>query len=112
MTKGGWVAAIGGFHCLVILIMGWEPLVAIVADGVVGAVPDDEPLRMAAFWSQFFGLVLAVLGATWHALERQQLAIPRSSAVGLFLVGLAGVVVMPISGFWLVLPVAALAARR
>nr|WP_290894508.1 DUF6463 family protein [Azonexus sp.] len=66
-----------------------------------------DPLRGAVAWFFLFGVLLWLLGMAVDLLERQ---VPgwRSPALGgalLLLLGL-GVVLMPASGFWLVLPVA------
>ena len=81
----------------------WQGL---FAAGLLDSVGRD-PLRGAVAWFFLFGVLLWLLGMAVDLLERQ---VPgwRSPALGgalLLLLGL-GVVLMPASGFWLVLPVA------
>lgn len=112
VTVGALVIAVGVLHELVGVALGWEHLVDIAVAGGFNTVTDDQPWRMAIFWFEAFGLLLALVGMAWHHVERQGLALPRSWAIGLALVGLIGVFFMPASGFWTVFPLAALAWWR
>jgi hypothetical protein len=61
---------------------------------------------MVLFWFLFFGLLAMLLGWFLHRVERAGHAIPRVVAWHLAALALAGGVLLPASGFWLVLPVA------
>ena len=107
VTTGGWLMVIAVIHNTMGLFFGSEPLTEIWLEGGFGTVTDDQPWRMAIFWFMGFGLLLFLIGATWHWIERQGLRLPRSAAVGLVLTSLFGIFFIPVSGFWLVLAVAA-----
>ena len=83
-----------------------------MADGWVDAVPDDAPLRMAIFWFLWFGGSLFLVGAAWRQLELTGGRIPGWHGAGLGLVALLGALAMPVSGFWLALPLAAIVMWR
>jgi len=84
---------------------GRRLLVEIFSQGLFGAVEPD-PMRMVLFWFLFFGLLAMTLGWFLHRMERAGHAIPRSLAWQLGALALAGGLLIPASGFWLVLPVA------
>jgi hypothetical protein len=108
---GAVTLGIGVFHNLIGVALGWGPLAEIVGDGLFNAV-DPFPLRMAIFWFEGFGALLMLMGATWWWIERQGLVLPRFVAVGAALIALLGAFFMPISGFYTLLPVAAVIWRR
>lgn len=104
ITSGALLIATGVLHCAVGLVMGWEPTVAIVADGVVAAVGDDDMARNAIFWFQFGGVMMVLLGALMREVERRSLPLPQWLGWSLVGLGLGGGLCMPASGFWLVVP--------
>jgi hypothetical protein len=66
----------------------------------------DQPsnlLLLTLFWSLFFGLVLAIVGALVRHIERSGNEVPRYVGGVLFGLGLVGAVLVPASGFWFVL---------
>ena len=68
-----------------------------------------DPPKLAAltfFWSISFGLALLVVGVLVRDLDRRGQPVPR--VVGALLLGMAvvGAVLVPASGFWLVIPAA------
>lgn len=109
---GGWLIAIGVLHNLVGLMVGGPVLLEIMADGWVAAVPDDAPMRMALFWFLWFGWLAILLGASWLQIERRGLVVPAWQGLAMIVIGLLGALAMPISGFWLVLPVGAVVMAR
>lgn len=111
ISVGAATMGIGLFHNVVGLVVGWVPLGDILRDGLVNAV-DPIPLRMAIFWFEGFGALLMLMGATWWWMERQGLVLPRFAAVGVAAVSVLGAVCMPVSGFYTMLPVAALIWQR
>lgn len=102
VTIGSLMVGLGVIHNAVGVVLGWPHLQAILADGYVGAVPDDAPFRMAIFWFLWFGWMAMLLGASMHWAERRGLLLPRGLGVGLAALGLTGALAMPASGFWLV----------
>jgi len=84
---------------------GRRLLVEMFSQGLFGAVEPD-PWRMILFWFLFFGLLAMMLGWVLHRVERAGHAVPRVVAWHMGALALAGVLLIPASGFWLVLPVA------
>ncbi len=98
-------------HNVVGILYFKEPLLAIMRDGVVNAISPNQMQpnfdREAAFWFLLVGIALFMLGQLAHWMQQKTGTLP--DALGLWLLGLAlvGVVMMPVSGFWLILPQAA-----
>ncbi|UJR85441.1 DUF6463 family protein [Sandaracinus amylolyticus] len=118
ITAGGLLLVIASLHQLVVVAIGaglvatsGTPLLDIVRAGVLDAI-DGDLGRATIAWSLFFGFALALAGALARSIERRGIALPRSFAVGLASLCGLGIVVMPVSGFWLGLVPAWLAWRR
>jgi hypothetical protein len=118
LTNGLLLLWIGVIHTLVGLAAGLgvpgvapaalgtrRPLAEILSGGLVGAVEPD-PWRMILFWFLFFGFAIMILAWWLHRSERAGHPVPRALAWQLGGLALLGGVLIPASGFWLVLPVA------
>ncbi len=102
---GRWLVAVAICHNVVGLALGGEVLLGLVERGVFNTVSDDDPLTGMVVWFMLFGVLLALLGMAVHAMERSgQLQGARAIGVGTALMTLLGVVLMPVSGFWLAFP--------
>ncbi len=111
---GELLMATGVLHTLVGLRAFRAPLAAISRDGVVGAVA-RAPERRLAFWFLLFGLSSMQLGGLTQWAHRRTGTLPAFHGRALLGISGLGALLMPRSGFWLVLPQAALAlvaARR
>ena len=86
-------------------LAGRKLFAEILSGGIVGAIRTD-PARNMLFWSLFFGFVIMILGWFMHLIERSGHGIPRTVAWHTGALALAGGLLVPASGFWLVLPVA------
>jgi hypothetical protein len=113
MTNGALLFAIGVGHELIGLLAmvgvnnPWghrNVLAEIGRAGVIGGIGVD-PVRAALFWFFFFGLVLLMLGSLLHGLERAGQPIAASVGWQLLALVIAGGLLIPASGFWLVVPV-------
>lgn len=82
---------------------------AALADGWIGAFAGVE--RQAVLWFLVTGLVGMVVGLAFSVVERQQ-PLPWILSVPMAVVATLGVVMVPVSGFWLVLAVAVLGLVR
>ena len=116
LTNGSLLLAIGSLHELLCLLAGAgiiappgaqaRNLFAEVArNGLLGGVAHD-PVTLALFWSAFFGLAMLLLGSLMHTVEAQGQRLPTATGWQLAALSLAGGLALPVSGFWLVLPVA------
>ncbi len=99
-TPGALIVGIGVLHQLVGLVMGRAVLLDLLRAGVVGQVGSD-PLRAAIVWSLFFGFLLIFCGLVLHRLEASGTRPTRTLALGFGTLCALGVVLMPVSGFWL-----------
>lgn len=110
---GEFQMAIGALHTLVGILLFREQLAAIGRDGVGNAV-DPHADRQAAFWFLTSGALIVTSGQLARWAQRRTGMLPAAFGWNTLAIGVAGVVVMPISGFWLVIAQAlfALAASR
>ena len=108
---GSWVVMIGVLHTLVMFVLAGDYLMGMAADGWVSAIEPD-PMRMAAFWSLFFGFVLVGYGFALREIEAAQGGPSRLHAWTLAAIAIAGGLAIPASGFWLALGPAALLFRN
>lgn len=112
---GHWLMAVAGLHTVFALLVLREPLWQIVQRGVFDGVGQD-PMAAASVWFLLFGALLALLALAITPLEgggdgRSSAAL-RRLGWGLLALCIAGVVLMPASGFWLALPAAFALLRR
>ena len=105
MTRwvGRWIIGVGTIHVLVAFVVFQEPLLAILRDGVWNAV-DGHSGRPLAFWFVFLGLFTIVFGSLFDWVESRGLWPPRIVRWAFFALVVLGIVTMPLSGGWLLLP--------
>jgi len=105
--SGHLLIATGIIHNVVGLLAGWPILKGIAAAGFVNAIgagPEDMD-RNAIFWFLFSGFLLMMLGRMMQdSIRQQQQPVPASLGYQLLVSALIGCLLMPASGFWLVLP--------
>jgi hypothetical protein len=116
ITSGKLLIATGAIHTLVGIAVGLgvtdelggrNLFVEVARHGVA---PDLA--RMAMFWFLFFGFAIAVLGDFMHGMEQRGVELPARLGWQIGALGLAGGLMIPASGFWLVLPQAWWIIRR
>jgi len=101
---GLWVIGISIIHTAFALIFFRAGLDSIVKEGVFNTVGQD-PLRAASVWFLLFGFLLFILGLVLVAWEKStRTPLPVSAAWGLLFLGILGVILMPVSGFWPIFP--------
>lgn len=114
-TSGAWTVALAGVHLAGTTFLYGDSVRSILDGGVVGAVDADPALttvRGAAFWYVTAGLILGLLGLMVLGQERRVGSPPAGFATLMAVTGVWGLVLSPISGFWLFLPIAVLAGRN
>jgi hypothetical protein len=79
--------------------------------GVIDAVGTDY-VRIAWFWFLITGFVLLALGDLARRLEARGMVLPASLGWQMLAIGVGGAALMPVSGFWLVIPQGAWIAVR
>ena len=95
---------------LYVLVFHSRQLAAIAQGGFFDAVELNPPQfdRETAFWHMIFGVTLLMLGALTHWAQARTGTLPAFLGWSLLALGMAGVILMPLSGFWLLLPQAVL----
>ena len=110
---GRYLIVVAALHPVVSMLIYGPVYLGMLERGVFNTVNRD-PLRSAAIWFLLFGGPVLLLGMTINSLERKPDFTQASSlGLGMLLLCIFGVVLMPMSGFWLLMPVAiALMSRR
>jgi len=104
--KGLWLLVVAAVHTLFAAAVFQPQLHEIVRRGVFNSVHKD-PVVGAVVWFVLFGGLFALLGWAILLAERHAALAPvplRGLGAGLLALTLLGIVLMPTSGFWLVLP--------
>lgn len=110
----------GVLHLLVGLAVSYpRPLADIARDGFFGAVEPEGMAstfdREAAIWFVMFGALVLILGGLVHWTQARTGTLPAFLGWSLLAISVVALVLMPVSGFWIVLPQAVLmiaVARR
>ncbi len=115
--SGPLLMATGVLDLLYVLVFHSRQLAAIAGDGFFDAVELDPAQfdRETAFWHLTFGTTVLILGALVHWAQARTGSLPAFLGWSLLAFGVAGVILIPVSGFWAVLPQAVLmlvVARR
>jgi hypothetical protein len=101
---GFWLMGVSALHTLFAFVVFGKVLASIAQRGMFNTVGDD-PMTGAVVWFVFFGIILFICGLTVAALEKSSPnPIPKSIGWSLLIMTILGVVLMPVSGFWLALP--------
>jgi hypothetical protein len=115
--SGPLLLATGVLDLLYVLVFHSRQLAAIAGDGFFGAVELDPSQlgRETAFWHLTFGAMVVILGGLVHWTQSRTGTLPAFLGWSLLALGLFGAILVPVSGFWLVLPQAVMmlvVARR
>lgn len=107
------VMAVAIGHTLVGLNVFSPALGTFLDDGIVNtSTIGQSPEREAAFWFLFAGFAILVIGGLVDYLEKHDLPIPLFVGVSAAVLTIIGIIVMPVSGFWLMtVPLVGLAWR-
>jgi polyferredoxin len=100
---GRWLFAVGVIHLSFGLVFMHRTLALLWSERLWNTV-NGQPPREAVFWFLCTGVLLLIIGVIVDRAERDGLAIPRFAAWLFAALTIVGVVVMPISGIWLLIP--------
>ena len=108
MTKnrwiGLWLIAVAALHTVFAIVVFHATFADIIQRGVWNSIGED-PMRGAVAWFLIAGGFFLVCGIAIDALEKAGSVEPtRLLAWSLLLVVAIGIVLMPISGLWFMLP--------
>ena len=115
---GRLTVAIGVLHTLATLPAIAEAMPRIVEAGFVGGVssqvppPPEAMQSLAALFSVVMGVVLVLLGGALHRLEAAELPLPRWLGPTYIVTGLVGGLLVPPTGFWLIVALGIFATLR
>jgi len=99
---GKWVMFVAVGHTAVGIMFFGSVYQQLLAKGLYNSISSEQ--AGLAVWFALFGFVLFVVGMLLSALEANHSSIPKSVGVALCLLTVLGIVLMPISGFWLMFP--------
>ena len=115
--SGPLLMATGVLDLVYVLVFHARQLAVIAQDGFFGAV-EISPAQLdreVAFWHLAFGTTVLILGGLVSWAQARTGTLPAFLGWSLLVLGLFGVILVPASGFWAVLPQAVLVlvvARR
>ena len=99
---GKWVMFVALGHTAVGIALFGGVYRELLARGLYNTISSEK--AGLAVWFALFGVVLFIAGMLVSALESNHAGIPKSVGVALLLLTVLGVVLMPVSGFWLMFP--------
>ena len=102
-VTGYWLIAIGIIHIIGNIVYYFEPWSDIVRNGVFNAV-DPHFDRGAAFWMLMLSPFVFTLGQFCFWAEEHNVRLPGFMGWNLLITSAFGAFMMPISGFWLLIP--------
>ncbi len=91
-------------HTVVGLLLGWDQLRAIASSGFINAI-DPHFDRVAIFWFLSYGLLLFVIGGMVKSMQQSAVQLPSWLPWVFWGMAIPSVILMPISGFWLLFPI-------
>jgi uncharacterized membrane protein len=108
--SGPLLMATGVLDLFYVLVFHSRQLAAIAQDGFFDEVELNPAQfdRETAFWHMMFGVMFVLLGALVHWTQARTGTLPAFLGWSVLTLGMAGVILMPLSGFWLLLPQAVL----
>lgn len=99
---GRFIVFIGIVHISVGFILIGDVGLELLREGLFNTV-HGQPMREAFFWFVFGGLTMMIIGGLVHWHERQQVVFPTFLGWSLLSLSLLVVLIMPVSGGWLLL---------
>ncbi len=101
---GRWIIGVAVIHTVFACIVFQEPLADILKRGVWNSIGDD-PMRGAVAWFLLCGGFILLCGLAIDTYERSDSAGSlKAVGWGLLIVTVFGIVLMPVSGLWLLIP--------
>ena len=95
--------AIGVIHSFFGFFFMRGTLALLWSEGLFNTV-NGQPRREAVFWFLYTGFLLVIIGALIDRLERSGFRFPAFLGWSFLALTTVGVLVMPISGIWLLIP--------
>jgi hypothetical protein len=106
-NSGKLLIATGVFHNVIGFVAGWRVLVEIVRSGFINSI-NGQMDRNFIFWFLFGGFMMIIMGKLMQDYLETDWQLPKWLGISLLVLSIIGCVMMPVSGFWLVIPQAIL----
>ena len=106
-NTGNLLIATGILHNMVGFVMGWSVLTDIARSGFINSI-NNEMDRNAIFWFLFTGFMIIMMGKLMQDYLKAGWPLPKWLGISLLVLSVIGCIMMPLSGFWLVVPQALL----
>jgi len=100
---GKWFFAVGVIHSLFGFVFMRGTLTVLWSEGLLNTV-NGQPGRESTFWFLYTGFLLLIVGVLVDQVEKRGHAFPSFVTWAFVVMTMIGVVVMPISGIWLLVP--------
>ncbi len=101
---GRWIIGTSTLHTIFALVVYSDIWLKIINNGVFNTVKDNSEIGAPVLFL-LWGTLYLVFGFTIDALEKRSITpLPKSIGWGLLLNAIISVVLIPISGFWLLFP--------
>ena len=100
-----WLIFVSAAHTVVGVMLFRDTYLEMISKGLVGSVTSE--ITAAASWFLLFGFLFFITSLLLSVIEKNDsLEIPNSIGISLLILTTIGVILMPVSGFWLVYPAA------
>ena len=99
---GKWVMFVSIGHIVVGSVFYGGTYRELAANGFYNSV--NSVKTGLAVWFALFGVVLFVVGMLIFTIEKHELQVSQSVGITLLLLTIVGILLMPVSGFWLMFP--------
>ena len=99
---GRWIIAVAVLHCSFALFHYSNSFSDMLSQGLIASARTDAT-RLAS-WFLLSGFLLLVVGLLLDHFRKLQLPVPLSVSVLIVVTVAIGLLLMPVSGFWLLLP--------
>lgn len=102
---GKFFMATGLLHILIGVMVFSAPLGDIMRDGIFfDAIGVEEYERATAFWFTLTGVFICITGGLAQWIYNNTNTLPAFLGYGVVVIGVIGGLMIPVSGFWLVIP--------
>ena len=92
------------FHCAMSFVKYRDSFVEILHMGIFNSVKGSYS-HLAAFWFLICGIMLFAMGHTLHFyIKKEQKPLPLFFGYYLLIISAFGIILAPVSGFWLIVP--------
>lgn len=102
LWKGYWIMITAIIHTIYALVYFKEDWTLLFQNGFINAITNVH--LALAVWFFLFGLLLFMLGQLINQIEKQAKPVSMALSYNLALMTILGVLVMPVSGIWLMFP--------